>query len=236
MKESATLFLRIALLIWLAAGSRPVGAQSANQIFGPPTGDPPARMFPGITTDDSGFGNLLHSFGIGSSIEEARAAAAADGMKLLAQLMEKNGYDRQQAWIAFYGSPEGQRIMRVPGALSLLTDWFNATMALSSRAHPPITSGRVGPEGKSSFQPADQAAGGEVAGTLTPPFLGPYRPNAYGPGINSDAAGRPFVWQPDNAPADPLARVRSDVFGPGIGMDQYGRPVHAACPPFQQTC
>jgi hypothetical protein len=65
---------------------------------------------------------------------------------------------------------------------------------------------------------------------LAQPYLGPYQSNAYGPGINSDATGRPFTWQPlpGNGPADPLSRVRPDVFGPGIGMDQYGRPVQPA--------
>src|SRR3984885_8780760 len=176
-------------------------------------------------------------WGITQSVSEVGAtAAAADGMRLLARLMEQNGYDRQQVWIAFYQSSEGHRIMRVPGALSLLTDWFNATMALSSRPQPPVASGRADPEpqGKSS-QPAEQT-GGEVAGTLTPPYLGPYRPNAYGQGINSDATGRPFVWRPDQGPTDPLAEVRPDVFGAGIGMDQYGRPVRAACPPYQPDC
>lgn len=59
------------------------------------------------------------------------------------------------------------------------------------------------------------------------PFLGPYQSNTYGPGINSDATGRPFTWQPSPGygPADPLSRVRPDVFGPGVGMDEYGRPV-----------
>jgi hypothetical protein len=58
-------------------------------------------------------------------------------------------------------------------------------------------------------------------------YLKPYQPNAYGPGINSDATGRPFSWQPvpGNGPVDPLSRVRPDAYGPGIGMDQYGRPV-----------
>lgn len=28
-------------------------------------------------------------------------------------------------------------------------------------------------------------------------YLGPIRPNAYGPGINADATGRPFQWQPE---------------------------------------
>ena len=61
-------------------------------------------------------------------------------------------------------------------------------------------------------------------------YLEPYQPNAFGPGINRDASGRPFVWQtePGNGPADPVATVRPDAYGPGIGMDQYGRPVSPA--------
>lgn len=206
----ANFLLGISLLGWVSVGPYPAVAESLTDFFN----------------------KLAVSQGSPYARDPQASAAAADGMQLLARLMTQIGYDRQQAWRVFAQSPEGQRIMRVPGALSLLTDWFNATMALSSGPHPPANSE---PETKSSIQSADQA-GGEVSGTLTPPFLGPYRPNAYGPGINSDAAGRPFVWQPDNAPADPFARVRPDVFGPGIGMDQYGRPVHAACPPFQQTC
>ena len=57
-------------------------------------------------------------------------------------------------------------------------------------------------------------------------YLRPYRPNAYGPGINSDATGRPFQWQTeDRQPIEPWNRVKPDAYGPGIGMDQYGRPV-----------
>ena len=69
-------------------------------------------------------------------------------------------------------------------------------------------------------------------------LLEPYQSDAYGPGINSDATGRPFSWQPlpGNGPADPLSDVRPDAYGPGIGMDQYGRPVQPACPEFQQPC
>jgi hypothetical protein len=42
--------------------------------------------------------------------------------------------------------------------------------------------------------------------------------NAYGPGISSDATGRPFSWQPlpGYGPADPLSPVSPDVYGPGI--------------------
>jgi hypothetical protein len=55
---------------------------------------------------------------------------------------------------------------------------------------------------------------------------------AYGPGINSDATGRPFIWQPlpGNGSADTLSSVRPDAYGPGIGMDQYGRPVQPVAP------
>jgi hypothetical protein len=69
-------------------------------------------------------------------------------------------------------------------------------------------------------------------------YLEPYQADAYGPGINSDATGRPFTWEPlaGNGPAEPLSDVRPDVYGPGIGMDQYGRLVQQACPPFQQSC
>jgi hypothetical protein len=170
------------------------------------------------------------------------SAAAADGMQLLARLMEQNGYDRQRAWMAFAQSSEGQRIMRVPGALSLLTDWFNAVMALPSGPNARIDPARTQHPSEAprhTNQTDEQSANpveGEVAGRPSAPFLGPYRPNAYGLGINSDAAGRPFVWQTDQGTSDPLAKVRPDVFGPGVGMDQYGRPVRAACPEFQPNC
>jgi len=61
------------------------------------------------------------------------------------------------------------------------------------------------------------------------PNAGGYQPNVYGPGINSDATGRPFRWQPSpgTGPADPLSNVRPNAYGPGIAMDQYGRPVRA---------
>jgi hypothetical protein len=54
--------------------------------------------------------------------------------------------------------------------------------------------------------------------------------NVYGPGISSDATGRPFSWQPvpGNGAPDPLSHVRPDAYAPGIGMDQYGRPVQPA--------
>ena len=65
---------------------------------------------------------------------------------------------------------------------------------------------------------------------LTPPPQGQIKPNAYGPGVNSDATGRPFKWQPQGIPKehdDPLLKVKPNVFGPGTGIDQYGRPVQA---------
>jgi hypothetical protein len=183
---------------------------------------------------------VITNFGLtlfGQNPDQVSQAAAADGIPLLAKLIEQNGYDWQRAWMIFVQSSEGQRIMCVPGARSLLIDWVNSVMALSSGPQKPVNPGRADLQrkDKSAMRPADQS-GGEIAGTLTPPFLGPYRPDAYGQGINSDATGRPFVWRPDQGPADPFAKVRPDVLGPGIGMDQYGRPVRAACPPFQQAC
>ena len=73
--------------------------------------------------------------------------------------------------------------------------------------------------------------------TFAQPYLEPYQPNAYGPGINRDASGRPFVWktEPSDGPADPLATVRPDAYGPGVGMDQSGRRVSpASLPPSGQ--
>jgi len=61
-------------------------------------------------------------------------------------------------------------------------------------------------------------------------LLQPFNHNAYGPGIHSDAAGRPFEYRtydyqqqavPGNVPVTPNA------YGLGVGMDAYGRPVRA---------
>lgn len=61
-------------------------------------------------------------------------------------------------------------------------------------------------------------------------LLGPITPNAYGPGLNSDATGRPFMWKPDfGGPA--MGPITPNAYGPGIGMDATGRPVRPACPP-----
>lgn len=53
----------------------------------------------------------------------------------------------------------------------------------------------------------------------------PITPNAYGPGINTDATGRPFTYQPDFGSGGGQMQVTPDAYGPGVGMDQYGRPV-----------
>lgn len=177
---------------------------------------------------------------LGNPSGYATDEAAAAGVKLLVKLWEQNGHDRQKAWIAFFQTPEGQRVVRTPGALKLLTEWFDAVTALPSRSqagsHAPQVHATPGTQPRrDETQPARQD-GAWVHGTLTPSFLGPYRPNAYGLGINSDATGRAFVWKPDQGVADPLAQVRPDAYGPGIGMDQYGRPVQAACPGFQANC
>ena len=68
-------------------------------------------------------------------------------------------------------------------------------------------------------------------GTLGSGFMGPYRPNAYGPGINSDSTGRAFIWKPDSGgPA--LGPIHPNAYRPGIGSDGTGRAVR----PCQWPC
>jgi hypothetical protein len=89
-------------------------------------------------------------------------------------------------------------------------------------------------------EPAMRSASGSESESISAPgllpngLLSPYKPNAYGPGINSDATGRPFSWQPQGSGPqsfDPFLKVKPNAYGPGIGMDQYSRPVRPACPP-----
>ena len=62
-------------------------------------------------------------------------------------------------------------------------------------------------------------------------FLRPHQRDAYGPGIHSDATGRPFGWQTKNGQlVQPGIRVQPDAYGLGVGMDQYGRPVKPSTP------
>ena len=55
-------------------------------------------------------------------------------------------------------------------------------------------------------------------------FMGPYKHDAYGPGIHSDAIGRPFQWETENDDKV-LGPVKKDAYSVGMVMDQYGRPV-----------
>jgi hypothetical protein len=51
-------------------------------------------------------------------------------------------------------------------------------------------------------------------------------PNAYGPDINMDETGRPFVWRGrDGQKAQ--GSVKQNAYGPGVSMDATGRPVKA---------
>lgn len=59
-------------------------------------------------------------------------------------------------------------------------------------------------------------------------LLPPITPNAYGPGINNDATGRPFMWKPQfggSGYPDPTIQVQPYGYGLGVPMDQYGRPL-----------
>ena len=68
------------------------------------------------------------------------------------------------------------------------------------------------------------AQGHQGLGLTQRGLLGPGTKNAYGPGIHSDATGRPFTLQPDfGGPA--LGPITPNAYGPGIHMDGTGRPV-----------
>jgi hypothetical protein len=63
---------------------------------------------------------------------------------------------------------------------------------------------------------------------LPPPLLGPPKDNAYGPGLNADATGRPFRYETDTGrPLTIEPAPKPNAYGLGVDMDQYGRPVRA---------
>ncbi|MDT3778183.1 hypothetical protein PJI16_11510 [Nitrospira sp. MA-1] len=110
---------------------------------------------------------------------------------------------------------------------SLVAIGWNAlrSLAFQSQAMPQSLA-----SGSQANTPESQ--GGMESGLFRSPegqiYLGPIAPNAYGPGINSDATGRPFTYQPDfggSGYPDPTLKVKPNAYGPGVGMDQYGRPV-----------
>lgn len=63
-------------------------------------------------------------------------------------------------------------------------------------------------------------------GVASEGLLGPGRPHAYGPGIHSDATGRPFAWRTNDGQMV-FGKVKENAYGLGVGMDQFGRPVTA---------
>lgn len=233
MMRGGPLLLRNLLSMCIALVPIAACTQNGGSNVTSPQSNPPVPLF---GQGDSLLNQMAAGQGNQWAQKQVASAAAADGMQLFVRLLEQNGHDRQRAWMAFYQTPEGQRVARTPGALKLLTDWLNSVVTLPSGqqdSYPAQKLPSTGPQQSigANTQPANQlGANGS--------FLGPYRSNAYGPGLNSDATGRPFIWQPEpgQGPPDPFATVRPNAYGPGIGMDQFGRPVQPACPPSQQFC
>jgi hypothetical protein len=56
-------------------------------------------------------------------------------------------------------------------------------------------------------------------------FLSPMKHNAYGPGIHSDATGRPFKFKTFDGQDVGIFDVKPNAYGQGIGMDEFGRSV-----------
>ena len=52
-----------------------------------------------------------------------------------------------------------------------------------------------------------------------------YEHDAYGPGVHSDATGKPFEWKTQDGQTSHSNKIESDAYGLGVGMDEYGRPV-----------
>ncbi|RJP74030.1 MAG: hypothetical protein C4532_03285 [Candidatus Abyssobacteria bacterium SURF_17] len=55
-------------------------------------------------------------------------------------------------------------------------------------------------------------------------FMLPYREDAYGYGVHSDATGKPFQWKTRGGQKT-YGPVKPNAYGLGVGMDRYGRPV-----------
>ena len=107
------------------------------------------------------------------------------------------------------------------------------------------TAGSVGAQGFMDQESGmDRARGRQDIGNGLVPgpgttYLGPITPNAYGPGINADATGRPFQWRPEGAQQsgpDPTLRVAPNAYGMGVHADQYGRIIQPVCPSGQSVC
>lgn len=172
MNCRSTSYLIVSCVIWLEI-VRPTTAQSANQRCDSTVAG--LQRFANGDSAASGIVNLGLSL-FGQNPNRVSHAAAADGMQLLARLMEQNGYDRQRAWMAFVQSSEGQRIMCVPGALSLLTDWFNAMMALPSgpgwTINPARTRSQSPSEPPENRAQASNGIGSTPNADLVPPLSG----------------------------------------------------------------
>jgi hypothetical protein len=56
-------------------------------------------------------------------------------------------------------------------------------------------------------------------------YMTPYKNDAYGPDVHSDATGKPFEWETQDGKSSNSKKVKRDGYGLGVGMDEYGRPV-----------
>lgn len=67
-----------------------------------------------------------------------------------------------------------------------------------------------------------------------PPLFEPFEKDAYGPGRDADATGRPFYWAPQGqatAQPDPTLQPQVNQYGLGRSADQYGRPIEPRMAP-----
>lgn len=78
----------------------------------------------------------------------------------------------------------------------------------------------------SQLMAQDNGVWGKPSWDRSDTIMRPSKQDAYGPGINSDATGKPFTWQTNDGQTVPAGgQVKPDGYGLGVGQDQFGRPV-----------
>lgn len=161
--------------------------------------------------EPSAASNMLGMLGLGKTPERRAAEAAADGMKVLAAEYQKDN-DPQRAMLRFVQTPDGQKVMAVPGAFKAMADDFQKQLL-------PQTPQAV------------QLSPGAVGGIYRPGFSEPLQTQGPTPrieGVPSNSTG--FSVTPGQPPqkittAAPTAigtppGGRNDIYGGGTGEPQ----------------
>ena len=61
----------------------------------------------------------------------------------------------------------------------------------------------------------------KILGIIKNTYITPYKNDAYGPDVHSDASGKPFEWETQDGKSSNSKKVKRDGYGLGVGMDEY---------------